>query len=258
MDSFAGVAFFLLFFSFKTFKTIENSNRQIRRLCADAANEFIRLIGLINSYVAFSFFHFFYDNVFAIRCMSTREITVYITCRTVSIFLVLCFTCFTSFSGHRPAQREWARTGLGSHARCHPYPIPQPVKVDHTTGLSTRKGWPYHRALRPLLFSNSGVGSFTSHKNKSLKVLWDGIYGFSSLSEKTRKSFADVITKAALSSQLFKDPECWSGRGLNLRPPARRTGSLPTELTRRRLNGGGFLNEDMIVPVVITIWANSN
>ena len=115
------------------------------------------------------------------------------------------------------------------------------------------EGWPHHRVLRPLLFSNSGVGSFTSHKNKSLKVLWDGIYGFSSLSEKTRKSFADVITKAALSSQLFKDPECWSGRGLNLPPPARRTGALPSELTRRRLNGCGFLNEDMIVPVVIAI-----
>ena len=42
---------------------------------------------------------------------------------------------FTSFSGHRPAQRECARTGLRSHARCHPYPIPQPVKVGHTTGL---------------------------------------------------------------------------------------------------------------------------
>ena len=27
-----------------------------------------------------------------------------------------------------------------------------------------------------------------SHKNKSGKVLWDGTYGFSSLSEKTRKS----------------------------------------------------------------------
>ena len=49
-------------------------------------------------------------------------------------------------------------------------------------------GWPQHRGLRPLLFSNSGVGSFTSHKNKSVKVLWDGTYGFSSLSEKTRKS----------------------------------------------------------------------
>ena len=38
-------------------------------------------------------------------------------------------------SGHRPAQRECARTGLRSHARCHPYPIPQPLKVGHTTGV---------------------------------------------------------------------------------------------------------------------------
>ena len=28
-----------------------------------------------------------------------------------------------------------ARTGLRSRARCHPYPIPQPVKVGHTTGV---------------------------------------------------------------------------------------------------------------------------
>ena len=27
--------------------------------------------------------------------------------------------------------------------------------------------------------------------------------------------FADVFTKAAFSPQLFKDPECWSGSGLN-------------------------------------------
>jgi len=37
--------------------------------------------------------------------------------------------------------------------------------------------------------------------------------------------------KAANSPQLFKDPKCWSGRGLNLRPP----GALPTELTGQRL-----------------------
>ena len=42
---------------------------------------------------------------------------------------------FTSFSRHRPAKREWAQMGLRSHARCHPYPIPQPVKVGHTTGV---------------------------------------------------------------------------------------------------------------------------
>ena len=71
------------------------------------------------------------------------------------------FYLFTSFSGHRPVQSECARTGLWSHARCHPYPIPQPVKVDHTTGVYD----PYSfRAL-------SVVGSFTSHKNKSVKVL---------------------------------------------------------------------------------------
>ena len=46
-------------------------------------------------------------------------------------------------------------------------------------------------------------------------------------------SFADVITKVALSSQLFKEPEYWSGQGLNPRPPARQTSALPTELSRR-------------------------
>ena len=69
---------------------------------------------------------------------------------------------------------------------------------------------------------NSGVGSFTSQKNqlKESAVKWD--LWFSSLPEKTRKSnyLQIVIAKAALSPQLFKDPECWSGQGLNHRPPA--------------------------------------
>ena len=35
--------------------------------------------------------------------------------------LVYLFTdLFTSFSGHRPAQRECARTELRSHVRCYP------------------------------------------------------------------------------------------------------------------------------------------
>ena len=63
-----------------------------------------------------------------------------------------------------------------------------PCEVPSLPNPTTRKGWPHHRGLRALLFSNSDVGSFTSHKNKSVKVLWDGTYGFSSLSEKTRKS----------------------------------------------------------------------
>ena len=63
--------------------------------------------------------------------------------------------------------------------------------------------------------------------------------GFSSLSEKSRKSnhlqiSLSFITKTALSSQFFKDPECWFGRGSNPRPIAQQTGALPTELTRSR------------------------
>ena len=46
-----------------------------------------------------------------------------------------------------------------------------PCKVPSVLNPTTRKGWPHHRGLRPLLFSNSDVGSFTSRKNKSVKVL---------------------------------------------------------------------------------------
>ena len=63
-----------------------------------------------------------------------------------------------------------------------------PCEVPSLPNRTTRKGWPHDRSLRPLLFSNSSFFFFTSHKNKSVKVLWDGTYGFSSLSEKTSKS----------------------------------------------------------------------
>ena len=66
--------------------------------------------------------------------------------------------------------------------------IQVPRAVPSLPNPTTHKGWPHHRGLQHLLFSNSDVGSFTSHKNKSVKVLWDRTYGFSSLSEKTRKS----------------------------------------------------------------------
>ena len=66
-------------------------------------------------------------------------------------------------------------------------------------------------------------------------MLWDGTYCFSSLSKRPRKKkpFAEVITKVALSSQLFKDPECWSSQSLNPWLTTRQTSTLPTKLTRR-------------------------
>ena len=86
------------------------------------------------------------------------------------------------------------------------------------------EGWPQHRGLRPLLFSNCGVSSFRSaqepDKCKCCETVPTGFCPY---------PFADVITKAALSSQLFKDPECWSAGGSNRWPPAQlQTSSLPT------------------------------
>ena len=46
-----------------------------------------------------------------------------------------------------------------------------PCKMPSLPNPTTREGWPHHRGLRPLLFSNSSEGSFTSHKNRSVKAL---------------------------------------------------------------------------------------
>ena len=50
------------------------------------------------------------------------------------------------------------------------------------------------------------------------------------------------MSKAALSPQLFKDPECWSGQGLNQWPPTWQTGAHPIDLIGQNLqlvgNGG--------------------
>ena len=50
------------------------------------------------------------------------------------------------------------------------------------------KDRPQHRELCPLLFLKSCVGSLTSHRVICKQGLWDGTYGLSSLSKKTRKS----------------------------------------------------------------------
>ena len=128
---------------------------------------------------------------------------------------------FTSFSGHIFAQRECAWTGLRSHARCHPYRIPQPVKFGHTTGVCDP--YSFRIVMRVLLRPT---------RTNQWKCYETGPTLFRPYPR--RLDSLTVITKAALSSHLFKDPECWCGRSLNSRPPTRQTGALPTELTRLR------------------------
>ena len=52
-----------------------------------------------------------------------------------------------------------------------------PCEVPSLPNPTTRKGWPHHQGLCPLLFSNSGVGSFTCCETVPLPLF-----------EKTRKS----------------------------------------------------------------------
>ena len=85
----------------------------------------------------------------------------YITTKTTScnnkgnylfIYLFIYYYLLVRFSGHRPALRECAWSGLRSHARCHPYPIPQPVKVGHSTGVYE----PYFSRIVEKSFINDG------------------------------------------------------------------------------------------------------
>ena len=66
---------------------------------------------------------------------------------------------------------------------------------------------PHHRGLRPLLFTDNSVSSFTSHKNQNseFKELWGKAYGFSSFSEMTRMSLFFVsLFRIALCSYILQ------------------------------------------------------
>ena len=137
--------------------------------------------------------------------------------------ILFCYQLFWTRACY--AQREYAWTGLRSHARCHPHPIPQPVKV----GQTTRVYDPYSfRIVMWVLLHPTRTNEWKCCEMGPM-IFHPYLRRLESL------TIANVITKAALSSQLFKDPECWSGWSLDLWPPARQTGLLPPELTRRLL-----------------------
>ena len=52
------------------------------------------------------------------------------------------------------------------YIHCLQVAITTPKGRSYRQPTQPRKGWPYHRGLRPLLFSNNGFGFFTSYKNQ--------------------------------------------------------------------------------------------
>ena len=97
-----------------------------------------------------------------------------------------------------------------------------------------------HSAFTILIYSNALQASDLWTRTRPLCGFFnyysedarDGAYGFSSLSEKTRISKHLQMSKAAYSPQLyFKSLSVGPVWDSNLRPPARWSDSLPTELT---------------------------
>ena len=77
----------------------------------------------------------------------------------------------------------------------------------------------HHWGPCPLLFLNSRVDYLTPHKKQMCEspLRWDPTV-FHPYPRRLQSLFSDVIAKAALSRQLFKDPKCWFGQGVG---PAR-------------------------------------
>ena len=99
--------------------------------------------------------------------------------------------------------------------RCPTSPPPIPILK-----TATATGSPYtFRIVRRFFYVPQKLSTF--------KELWDGTSSSASLSQMTRTSNHLLMkcTRAALSPQLFKDPEGWSGRSLGVSES--RTHDLP-------------------------------
>ena len=72
--------------------------------------------------------------------------------------LTIYFNMWTVHSDVSKQRRHWKPLSVHLWAYCT-----QPA---HDVNDVMCVGWPQYRGLRPLLFSNSGVGSFMSHKNQ--------------------------------------------------------------------------------------------
>ena len=72
----------------------------------------------------------------------------------------------------------------------------------------------HHQGLCPLLFKNSSVGFLHPKRIRTVEELWHATYGFSSLSERLRKSNDLQMSqqRQRILPSYFLDPEHWTER----------------------------------------------
>ena len=78
--------------------------------------------------------------------------------RTTDVPSLQYFNMWTVSSDVSIQRRHWQPLSVHLWAYC--------TRSPHDVNDVMCEGWPQHRDLRPLLFSNSGEGSFTSHKSQ--------------------------------------------------------------------------------------------
>ena len=99
----------------------------------------------------------------------------------------------------------------------------------------TRETRPDHNTGNFVSYSLREGDSLTSPNNQYREDAGDGAYGLSSLSEKTRRSnhLQMSLQRQHILLSYFKTLSVGPVWGSNPRPPARQSGALPIELTRR-------------------------
>ena len=111
------------------------------------------------------------------------------------------------------------------HARCHPYPISQPVEFGHTTEVYV----PYSsRTVVWVLLRPTRTDQWKCCETEPTV--------FRPYPRRLRKSnhLQMSLQRQHFLRVILKDPECWSGRGLNRRPPAQQTVALQAAVSCRR------------------------
>ena len=131
----------------------------------------------------------------------------------------------------------WTVSSDVSVQRCHWQPLsvhleaycPHPT---HDVIDVMCEGCPQHQGLHPLLISNSGVGSFTSHKNQiSVSVVRRDLLFFVLIQEDLKVLTICRCHWLLLLSYL-KTLSVGPAGVSNPWPPAQQTSALPTEPTR--------------------------